>query len=382
MARPFTLANGLECANYEVIYAADTRFDNLFREIPGKRETVFSLSSEQFLESLAKGQPLYDDATLVRYVEDDLALIDRTKPDIIVGDFRLSLSVSARMSKIPYTTISNVYWSPFARQRYLVPELPLTRLLGVPLAQLMFDLVRPFAFALHATPLNRVRRRFGLASLGTDLRRIYTDADLTLYADVPGMINTEPLPTQHRYIGPILWSPDVPLPDWWDSLGHEVPLVYVTPGSSGDVQRLSILVEAIAELPIKVIVATAGRWTPARELKNVFCADFLPGMAAAHKASLVICNGGSPTTAQALAAGTPIIGVPQNLDQYLNMASIEMAGAGITLRSGSLNRKSLLCAVRMILDDKGYQKHASEMQIRIEALSTSALFKESLAELA
>lgn len=380
-ARPAVLAHALDQTHYEVVFATDGRYDTLFPNFQGRREEIFTISSEQFMAALAKGAPVYDQATLTRYVEDDLALIDRVKPDLIVGDFRLSLSVSARLSRVPYVALSNLYWSPFAVQRYTVPELPLTRVLGVSLAQAVFDFARPIAFALHTIPLNRVRRRFGLPSLGSNLGRVYTDADLTLYADLPDLIRTRPLPPEHKCIGPILWSPDVLSPAWWEAVDEKATLIYVTLGSSGDVEGLSMLVDALADLPVVLIIATAGRWAPKGPQENVLCADFLPGLAAARRASVVICNGGSPTTAQALAAGTPVIGIPSNLDQYLNMAGIERAGAGVTLRSGRLKAKGVRSTVQMLLDDPCYRQRADTLRQKIEAMPSEQLFAESLSTL-
>ncbi len=380
MVRPVVLAQSLAGQGYRVVLAADGRFDGLFRHLPERREKLHSISSARFLDALAKGNPLYDQETLTRYVEEDLAIIERTAPDLVVGDFRLSLSISARLRGIPYATVSNVYWSPFSRQRYPVPELPLTRLLGVPVAQTLFNLVRPLVFALHTIPLNRVRKRFGLPSLGMDLRRIYTDADLTLYADVPDLIATDQLPAQHCYIGPILWSPEVSPPPWWDRIDGSRPLIYLTPGSSGGVAHMAMLVQALAGLPVTVLVATAGRWRQDLRLPNVFSADFLPGEAAAAKADIVICNGGSLTSAQALAAGVPVIGIPSNLDQYLNMAGIEKKGAGILLRSGQFSPDRLVAAVRGILEDVRYRQSAEAVKQRIDAMSADRLFREALAQ--
>ena len=45
---------------------------------------------------------------------DDLELIRRIEPDVVVGDFRLSLAVSAPMAGVPYIALANAYWSPFA----------------------------------------------------------------------------------------------------------------------------------------------------------------------------------------------------------------------------------------------------------------------------
>ncbi len=381
MARPAVLAQGIGEGRYDIVFAADRRYHSLFPDLPGSREELFSISSERFMDALAKGKPVYDQAVLTRYVEDDLALIERVKPDLIVGDFRLSLSVSARLCKVPYIALSNLYWSPYAVQHYPVPHLPVTRLLGVAVAQKVFDLVRPIAFSLHTIPLNRVRRRFGLESLGNQLSRTYTDADLTLYADLPDLIPTRPMPSHHRRIGPILWAPDVPLPAWWSAVDQSVPLVYLTPGSSGDVAVLSMIVKALADLPITLMIATAGRWQPEHPRNNVFCAEFLPGLAAARRASMVICNGGSPTTYQALAAGTPVIGIPCNLDQYLNMGGIQSAGAGVALRSDRLNAKDLRSTVRALLDDPGYRKQAASLKRRIQAMPAERLFAEAVAKL-
>ncbi len=385
MARPFTLARALEGVTdrpgYAVAFAADHRYDALFPNLPGSRESLYSIPSQQFLDALAKGTPVYDEATLARYVDDDRALLDRTRPDVVVGDFRLSLSISARLTQVPYVTISNLYWSPYARQRYPVPELPMTRLLGVGVAQVLFNLARPMVFAAHAAVLNRVRRRFGLPSLGPSLQRVYTDADLTLYADLPGMIETTPLPPAHRCIGPILWSPDVPLPAWWDGIDNGKPAIYMTPGSSGDIARLDMLVRALAPLPVTLMVAGAGRWRPGDLPDNVHLADFLPGDDAARRSALVICNGGSPTTSQAFAAGAPVLGMPQNLDQYLNMTAVESLGAGSMLRSDRLTPEGIRRGVRAILADPGYRVRAAELRQRIAAKPAQIEFADVMRHL-
>ena len=65
------------------------------------------------------------------YVDDDLALLEAVRPDVVIGDFRLSLSVSARVAGIPYVNVTNAYWSPYARPHFEVPNLALTRLVGL-----------------------------------------------------------------------------------------------------------------------------------------------------------------------------------------------------------------------------------------------------------
>jgi UDP:flavonoid glycosyltransferase YjiC (YdhE family) len=91
-------------------------------------------------------------------------------------------------------------------------------------------------------------------------------------------------PPEHRYIGPVLWSPQVPLPAWWDTIPTDRPIIYMTLGSSGDMATLPTIVAALAALPVTVLVATAGRRTLEALPPNVFVADYLPGLAASARA--------------------------------------------------------------------------------------------------
>jgi UDP:flavonoid glycosyltransferase YjiC (YdhE family) len=349
VARPFVLAKSLDPAQFEVRLACDPRYNQLLGPLPFPHHPIHSIPGQRFLDALARGRPVYDTQTLRDYVAEDRRLLAELKPDFVVGDFRLSLSVSARLAGIPYATVTNAYWSPYARQRWPLPDLPFVRFTGVTLGKVLFRLARPLAFAAHCIPLNRVRREHGLPSLGADLRRIYTDADYTLYADVPELVPTHDRPPNHVYIGPVLWSPEVSPPPWWDALPTDRPVVYVTLGSSGRSDLLPTVLTALADLPVTVIAATAGRVKLDDVPANAFVADYLPGEAAARRADVVVCNGGSPTTQQALAAGKPVIGLASNLDQYLNMQAVERAGAGVTLRAGRFRGSGFGAVVLQIL---------------------------------
>jgi UDP:flavonoid glycosyltransferase YjiC (YdhE family) len=359
LARPVTLAQHLDAARYEVVLASDLRYQSLFPRLPFAWYPIHSIPSAQFLEALARGRPLYDVETLRGYVRDDLKLIADTAPDLVVGDFRISLAASARLAGIPYLTISNVYWSPYARQKFPMPELPLTKWLGIPLARTLFRLVRPCAFALHARPLNRVLSEHGLPRLGLDLLRVYTEADHTLYADVPELIPTVNLPANHHFLGPILWSPAVSPPDWWAEIPRDRPLIYATLGSSGHRDMLAATLHALADVPVTVMAATAGRSRLSQIPENARVAAYLPGEEAAARAALVLCNGGSPTTQQALAAGRPVVGLVSNMDQHLNMEAVRRLGAGELLRAETANPAAIRAAVERILTRPTYSEAAS-----------------------
>lgn len=351
VARPMVLAKALEAAGNDVHFACDGRYRHLFETLSKPWLHLESIPTADFLQALANGRPVYDSDRLASYVEEDLKLIKQCSPDIVVGDFRLSLAISARLAGVPYISITNAYWSPYSRPDYCVPDLPMNRYLGFPLANRLFRMFRPAAFALHTRPFNRVAKQHGLPSLGLDLRRIYTDSDYTLYADLPELIPTYDRPDTHHYLGPINWSPDLDLPSWWGELPCDRPVVYVTLGSSGPAHVMPIVLDALKSEPVSVVVATAGAQLDVVS-DNIWSADFLPGQQAAERSSLVICNGGSPTSMQALAASAPVIGIASNLDQYLNMSYLAKAGLGCLLRSDCVTSDAVRQASCLLLGEK------------------------------
>ncbi len=375
-----TLSRALPAEDCRVVVAADPRYRAL-DEIPGVEfRPLWSIPSCQFSRALAQGSPLYDRKTLIRYVEDDLALIDEVKPDLIVGDFRLSLAVSAPLRKIPYAAVVNAYWSPYAAVRYPVPDLPFTRLTGPRLGQALFDLARPLAFRLHARPLQQVRRHFGLPVLPGDLRHAYTWGDYTLYADLPELFPAPPMPDSHRYLGPVLWSTDTPLPDWWAALPEDKPIVFVTLGSSGNAGLLPGMLDALSHMPVTVMAATAGRPLQTKPGRNIFVADYLPVDAAMRRASAVICNGGSLTTYQALANGLPAMGMCSNMDQLLNMQALEGQGAGIGLRAARFNLRQFSDTLNRLLEQSGFRIAAARLQQHLSRLDTADAFRNWVAQ--
>ncbi len=363
VARPVALARALDPARYEVMLACDPRYATFANGGHWQRVDLRSIPSEQFNQALARGAPVYDLATLEAYAQQDAALIASFRPDLIVGDFRLSLSVSARVARVPYLTIANAYWSPYYRGGFMLPVLPMTRFMPLPVASALFSAFRPLAFAMHCRPLNQLRARHGLPTLGHDLRRVYTDADHHLVPDLAALYPLDAPPGQCSHTGPLMWSPSLPLPSWaLEPVPAGQATVYVTLGSSGSAALLTMVLQALDGLPLRVLASMAGAPIPPGLPDNVCAAPYLPGDAAAACSQLVICNGGSLTAQQALAAGVPVLGLASNMDQFLNMAPIEAAGAGRTLRADRASPTSIRIACQQVLASEAATVAAHRLQ--------------------
>lgn len=346
VARCVTLADLLyNTGNYIIALAANNRYDEILGELNYQRIPLQSISCQYFLNKLSKGNPIYSAEILSDYVKEDLKIIEEFKPDFIFGDFRLSLAISSKLTKIPYATITNAYWSPYADIDYPIPEMPLTKICGVTIAQKLFDIVKPIVFRIHSLAFNKTSKNFGLPPLNQDMREIYTHADYTLYADIESLIPMKTLPNNHLFIGPVLWSARVSLPKWWHRLPSDKPIIFVTLGSSGDNTLLPMILEALSTLPVTVICVTAKLANIKQRYTNIYIADFLPADEAVKKSDIVICNGGSPMVYQSLVEKKTVIGIPCNLDQYLMMSLLEAANKGKIIRAGKANVRLIREAV-------------------------------------
>ena len=364
VVRPLVLASALAPQHYDVSVATGPDFRHLVEDSGLIVRDLSCIGTRAYLAAVAAGRPVFPYKVLERYVEDDLRVIAEAQPDVVVGDFRLSLAVSARLAHVPYIAISNAYWSPFAPARFEIPVHASTRLLGVAFSNRVFGLLRPLIFAQHSLPMDRLRRKHGLPSLGFDLRRVFTEADVTLFADVPALVPTldSGIAGRYEYIGPIVWSPKGKVPEALLDGRDQRPLVYVTLGSSGDPALLRDVVTAVVALGCRVAVATAGlRWDEVAG-DGVIVDQMLPGGEIAAMAKLVICNGGSPTVHQALKQGTPVLGIPANLDQLLNMQFVVAAGAGLSVRADQASFANIRSAAQRILGDPLFAQSAKRVQ--------------------
>lgn len=380
VVRPIVLAGALARDEFEVCVATGIDFQHHVKAAGLNVCDLSCIGTRACLDAVTAGRPVFSYKVLQRYVEDDLRVIDEFRPDIVVGDFRLSLAVSARLARTPYVAISNAYWSPFADTPFDVPVHAATKLVGAGFANRVFHLLRPLIFAQHSLPMHRLRRQHGMPSLGFDLKQAFSEGDITVFADVPELVPTRSpgLGTRYRYIGPITWSPPAPLPAALAEGSDARPLVYVSMGSSGDASALDVIVSAVVAAGCRVAVAAPGRrWAPALG-DSVVAADMLPGSEVSAMASLVICNGGSPSVHQALQQGTPVIGIPTNLDQLLNMHFVVRSGAGLSLRADQVSAAALARLLQRVLRDPSFRERALDVQTWFGSYPAGQRFLETL----
>lgn len=379
VVRLVTLARSLDETRYDVTFACADFDERVFGGARFARRKVHSLDPGAVLRAFRRGRRLHEAPMLRAQVEEDRQVFDEVRPDLVVGDFRWSLAVSAPLAGVRHAALINAYFSPHAtRGAFPVPDHPIVNVLGERLTARYFPVALPHVFAHFAEPLNQVRAEHGLPPVGS-LLEVLTHADHTLYADPEALVPTPTAPSSHEHLGFVPWAPEGTLPRVIAALPPEEPVVYATLGSSGSVDVLPIVVQALGKLPVTALVATAGRRSLGELPRNVHVVDFVPGDRAARRASVVISNGGSSTSYQALAEGTPVLGLASNLDQYLAMQAIERESAGILDRARSATVTSVVLAVRTLLGSAVYHEGARRVQGMLRAAPAVDRFRRFVA---
>ena len=379
--RPLALADSLDTARYDVHFFAPPRFSGYLKNKPFATGELRSMPGERFLANTARGAPLFPADVIRGYVKQDRELIAGIEPHLVIGDMRLSLPISARLEGASWAVMINAYWSPYTRRRSILPSLPLTRVVPPRLLGPLYRVSEPLAYAVHVAEMNRVRKEFGIPALPPDLRVMYTEGSFVLYPDIPEFVPACNLPANHRYVGICQWTPDTAKPQWWDRMRADPkPKVFVSLGSSGPLRAFPALLKALSKLSVTVIVSTSGRTLPDLG-PGAYAAELLPFTETAALSTVVVSHGGSGGLYPAIAAGTPVLGIPSNADQQLSTAVLEESGAGLGVRVEEASQRKLTRSLEKLLFDPQYRCSAQNWAAVFSRYDSGVMFRKFLSEI-
>lgn len=373
VGRALAVAHALDHDAFEIEFASEGEHACWLKNSGYPLRPVYTRERSELLARLRSGGSAFDVDTLRKYVDDELQVLDETKPDVIVGDFRSSLSISAQVRKIPYVCVTNAVWTKYVSFNFDPPaSWRLTRIFGKRLLRPLVSVLEKPVFAHYAKPFNAVRCIYGLPKQD-DVRDCMCSEDLTLLADVPEFFPTENLPSHFKYVGPILWEPQNGRPEWWERLDTSDTrrkIVYLTMGSTGPQERVREIVLELIEAGYQVICTTAERdCTRLARHDRCFPSRYLPGSRICEIADVVVCHAGNGTIYQALSHGAPVVGVPEFHDQDFNMQRVTALGMGISVKSGPSLAEGVAKAVRELLSNRQFADEARAFQRLLKSWS-------------
>ncbi|HXF05279.1 MAG TPA: nucleotide disphospho-sugar-binding domain-containing protein [Blastocatellia bacterium] len=299
---------------------------------------------------------------LQEHIQAELDLIDQIAPDAVIIDFRLTMYLSAMIRGVPRISLLGGRWLP-SRAAYpyrafrTYPHYRLIkRLVGRAGTDWLVPQLLKVVLWYKMAPYRTLMKQLGLP-VKTHLWDLL-EGELNLVLDSERLAPLNELPAHFVRVGPLYWSPSGPLPEWFEDVASDRPLVYVTMGSTGHPALFPLLIALFADRAFNVILTTGGQVSiEEKDLPtNIRVARFLPGGAVMQRADVVICHGGAGSVYQAISAGRPVIAIATHFEQELLGQQIEAAGAGILLSLHEVLAEPTLVmqSVKHILDNRDH----------------------------
>ena len=162
-------------------------------------------------------------------------------------------------------------------------------------------------------------------------------------------------------------------PPWLERLPR--PLVYATMGTVFNrPASFAPLVAGLASAGVGALL-TVGRNVDPSELGDVPPAirveQFVPQAQVLPSCDAVVSHGGSGTLLGTLAAGLPLVLIPQGADQFENAARCERAGAAVVLPPEDVTGDAVAAAVRLVLSEPAYAEAARAIAAEFAEMGTA-----------
>lgn len=134
---------------------------------------------------------------------------------------------------------------------------------------------------------------------------------------------------------------------------------------------LEAIVEALAPLPVRLLVAAGRGHDPARfgsVPDNVTVVSWIPQVEVLAAASLFVTHGGFNSTKEALSLGVPLVVIPLGADQYYTAERVQAIGLGLTVDSEEPAVDTIRDRARRVLDAPAYARRAARFAAEMAAL--------------
>lgn len=225
---------------------------------------------------------------------------------------------------------------------------------------------------------------------GDDVRTLLGRCDIVLALTPPGFDEAGELPANTRYVGPIGDPATSAANDPYDAdlhcltePGEPWVLLSLSTTLQGQLEALPVMLDAVSALPVRVLLTLGGAVArdDVRAPANVTVRDFVPHRAVLPHVAAVISHGGLSTITAALAAGVPLVCIPQGRDQSLNAARVEACGAGRVVAADA-SAVQIAAAVQSVLGDDAVYKAVAEFAHIIDQLGNGSVATDDVERLA
>ncbi|MBU1672434.1 MAG: hypothetical protein KKF41_09900 [Actinobacteria bacterium] len=324
------------------------------------------------VDRMEKRADFYTADEIRQRVGSEVKAFAELEPTAVVTGFNLSVPVSAQVAGVPLVwEISAAGARPFFEAGLATwPEpMDFAMLRWLPERWLnwawnKFSLMKS---NMLVGPINQVAKEHGLTPFKNFAYIL--EVDFLLFTDVPEMTGITDLPTNFRYIGPIITRLDIPVPEAVENIPRDKPIVYFGMGSSGNPETTRELIEGFTGRPFRVIAPVAERLEGMRVSvpDNVVLTGLVPAHIVNPMADVSVIHGGQGTVYTACLAGKPVVGIAFQPEQEGNLECLVRKGFAVRIRRKELSPDSVCSAVERLLSDDEARKKALRFKDVVES---------------
>jgi UDP:flavonoid glycosyltransferase YjiC (YdhE family) len=323
-------------------------------------------------------QSMYTDAELHAYTRAEAAYFAGHGVTAVFSGFALTALLSSRLVGVPVVT-THGSWVPPVWERGLLPEPadPPSRALRAlprPLLRRLTNAAPPH-LRFYTAGFNRVAAALGVEPVPS-LPALML-GDLALVTDLPQVLGVPAQAmaawrphgrrayrpaTRLAYTGPLYARLNLPLPDEVAAfLDGPDPVVYVALTSSPP-SLVRGVVAALAPTGARILVAATVHALGDLASDRIMVGGVLPSHLVMPRVDLAVTTAGQGSIQTALAAATPVLGVPLHGEQDLNVVLAERLGAARRVARSRAATPALTAVARQMLDDDSYRRAAARIR--------------------
>lgn len=319
----------------------------------------------------------------------EIAAYDEIKPDVVLYGFWPIAGLARRMTKREIPGICFVPLPLVSEFFDALPDVPeQLKIFSILPKKLRLCLFRQIPkFVKRRIPILRQNNiRHAAHNIGWSrgcLLNVFDllKADLTIVNDLPDYYQSDKFLTNVKFTGPLFAIPDDVIPidpgilNVFDSKIAK-PKIFCTLSSSGSEEMLQPVLKAFTCGPglnwNAVILSPHLSVSKGREIlgdrEGIYITDkFIPALKVNAMADVVLCHGGQGTLQTALYAGTPIVGVAAQQEQFINLSNIESRGAGIRIPRKKWNFHHIQKSILHVLENERFKESVLLLQKHIQS---------------
>lgn len=324
-------------------------------------------------------QSMYSPEEMRTYVAAEVDYFRRHDVRAVVIGFTLTALLSTRVAGIPVITEHAGAFLPPLFERGLLPApsrpvQPIFKYLPTSLARFLMNKGLP-RLKLYLGGFDALADELGVARIPSFPALLLGDLSLVTEAPEVYDISEEEMlawrptggaywpSTRLEYTGPIFAELDVPIPAPVETaLTRMGPLVYVAI-TSAPAELTRAVVREAASTRAEIIVAGTVHDLSDLAGPKVTVGSILPSHRIMPRVDLAITAGGQGSVQCAMAAGTPLIGIPPQPEQDTNVHLLERKGAARTLIQDAVGKGKLPALVREMLAEPSYRRAAGTIKL-------------------